>query len=86
MFDPDLTYDSIQDFAVRGNLDAATEAARLLYNHLTAGGGVPARPPLPNSLSNHCRQDTAVPSTGYPGSLSGLAWLCKGINKFLGAA
>ena len=86
MLDPTKTYEALQDAAVSGDLDTATELARQLYNHLVEGGAKPQRPLLPPSFCNHYRTNTAVPSTGYPGSLSGFAWVCRGINNHMSEA
>jgi len=83
MSDPNKAYDRIQDLAVAGDIEGALEGARLLYNSLLDGGDKPDRPPLPPSLCNHRRGNDCRPSTGYPGALSGLAHLCRGINLHL---
>ena len=79
---PEDLYDGIVDNI--HDLDAATENARLLYNHLVRGGEAPDRPSIPASFTTVRRASTAVQSTMYPGSLLGLATLCGAINSLTG--
>ena len=71
----DEMYDQIINQQLSGSEDSATEFARQLWNLVVSGKEFPQRPPFPESLCNQHR-------SGYP-VLSGLAVLCRGINRLL---